>query len=178
MWTAARSEAVGAREEVLLVDRVEHRHRRPLNDLVLQARNRDRSRGSVLLGDVGSSQRLRTARRSGRGSARWCSGGPICCRPFRLTVPHSPLHHSVSDPRQLEPDRRVSRIRLAAEASSIEVMHPSGWCALWRSRTRGGSPERGPTTRTRCRYSTAATPNPVRLRCLAANRLTACATPS
>ena len=95
------------------------------------------------------------ARRSGRGSARWCTGGPICCRPFRLTVPHSPLHHSVSDPRHIEPDRRISRIRLTAKASSIEVMLPFGRCALSRWRTRGGSPERGPTSRTRCRYSTA-----------------------
>jgi putative transposase len=36
--------------------------------------------------------------RSGRGPARWCPGGPSCFRPFRLTVPHSPLHHSVSGP--------------------------------------------------------------------------------
>jgi len=41
-----------------------------------------------------------------------------------LTVPHSPLHHAVSDPRHIEPDRRISRIRLTAKASSIEVMLP------------------------------------------------------
>src|SRR5580658_10192658 len=57
---------------------------------------------------------------------------PICARPFRLTVPHSPLHHSVSGPRHLEPDGRISRIRLAAEASSIGVMGPLGWRALSR----------------------------------------------
>ena len=103
-------------------------------------RDRDRDRG---------------AQRSGRGSARWCPGGPICCRPFRLTVPHSPLHHSVSDPRHLGPDRRISRIRLTAKASSIEVMDPFGRCALSRSRTRGGTPGRDSTNRTRRRYSTA-----------------------
>jgi len=45
-------------------------------------------------------------------------GEPICFRPFRLTVPHSLLHHSVSGPRHFEPDRRFSRIRLTAKASS------------------------------------------------------------
>src|SRR3989339_756981 len=56
---------------------------------------------------------------SGREPARWCTGGPICYRPFRLAVPHSPLHHSVSGSRHIEPDRRFSRIRLTAKASSM-----------------------------------------------------------
>jgi hypothetical protein len=61
--------------------------------------------------------------RSGRGPARWCPGGPSCFRPFRLTVPHSPLHHSVSGPRHIEPDRRISRIRLGSSDGRIVVEH-------------------------------------------------------
>jgi hypothetical protein len=60
--------------------------------------------------------------RSGRGTARWCSGGPICCRPFRLTVPYSPLHHSVPGLRHIEPDRRVPA------SGSPRRCHPSGLC--------------------------------------------------
>src|SRR3989338_5775108 len=56
--TAARPEAVGAREEILLVDRGEHRDRGLLDDFVLKGRNRDLSLFSVFLGDVDSSQRL------------------------------------------------------------------------------------------------------------------------
>ena len=65
--------------------------------------------------------------------------GPSCFRPFRL-VPHSPLHHSVSGARHIEPDGRVSRIRLTAKASSIGVMCLFNWGVLSRSSMRGGSP--------------------------------------
>jgi pimeloyl-ACP methyl ester carboxylesterase len=36
--------------------------------------------------------------------------------------PHSPLHHSVSDPRDLEPDRRISRTRLAGVKTGPRVL--------------------------------------------------------
>jgi len=44
---------------------------------------------------------------------------PICFRPFRLAAPQSPLHHSVSGPRHIKPDRRISRLRLTAMVSSV-----------------------------------------------------------
>src|SRR3984893_4875175 len=56
--TPTRAEAVGACEEVLLVNRVEHRDRGLLYDLVLESRNRDRALVSVLLRDVDPTQRL------------------------------------------------------------------------------------------------------------------------
>jgi hypothetical protein len=73
-------------------------------------------------------------------------GWPSCFRPFRLTVPHSPLHRSVSGPRHIEPSRRISRTRLSAKASSIEVMIPFGFRALSRRCDRAGSLRRGPTS--------------------------------
>ena len=94
------------------------------------------------------------ARRSGRGPARWCAGCPWLYPPFPASCPFRACHHSVSGPRHIEPDRRISRIRLAAKASSTGFMIPFGWCALLRSRTRGGSPRRDPTAHTRLRYST------------------------
>jgi hypothetical protein len=123
----------------------------------IQYEHSDRVRG-LASGGIGAMHRsAQHTVRGGRVEGRRgdVQERPICYRPFRLTVPHSPLHHSVSDPRHLEPDRRVSRIQLAATASSNEVMGPFNWCAPSRSRTRGGSPEKGPTIRTRCCYSTA-----------------------
>ena len=49
---APGSESVREPEEVLLVDRVEHRGRRPLDDLVLQSGNRDRALSAIRLGYV------------------------------------------------------------------------------------------------------------------------------
>jgi hypothetical protein len=45
-------ESVREPEEVFLVDRVEHRGRRPLDDLVLQSRNRERTLPAIRLGYV------------------------------------------------------------------------------------------------------------------------------
>jgi hypothetical protein len=45
-------ESVREPEEVFLVDRVEHRGRRPLDDLVLQGRNRERALPAIRLGYV------------------------------------------------------------------------------------------------------------------------------
>jgi transposase len=85
---------------------------------------------------------------------------PICFRPFRPAVPHSPLHHSVSGPRHVEPDWRISRIRLTARVSSIEVMCLFRAAPLSRVGTGSGSHRRDPTTRIPPRYSTASTRTP------------------
>jgi hypothetical protein len=94
-------------------------------------------------------------RRSGRGPARWRTGCPCLYPPFPASCPCRVRHRSVSGPRHIEPDRPISGIRLTAKASSIGVMNPFDRCALSRPRIGGGSPRRGPTSRTRWRYSTA-----------------------
>ena len=65
------------------------------------------------------------------------------CR-FRLRARFGEFHHAVSGPRHIEPDRRISRIRLTAEASSIGAMGPFSRGMLSRSRTPRGSLESGP----------------------------------
>jgi hypothetical protein len=57
-----------------------------------------------------------------------------------------------------------SRIQLTAKASSIQVMDPFGRCALWRSRRRGDSLGRGPTSCTRERIVHPAPKDRVHLR--------------
>src|SRR6267143_4818840 len=49
---APGSESVREPEEVLLVDRVEHRNSRPLDDLVLQGGNRERALPAVSFGNA------------------------------------------------------------------------------------------------------------------------------
>jgi hypothetical protein len=60
----------------------------------------------------------------GRGPARSCTGGPSGFRPFRMTVPHSPLHHSVSGPRHIEPGRPISRTVCGAPHTMREIRTP------------------------------------------------------
>ena len=48
----ASQESVREPEEVFLVDRVQHRGRRPLDDLVLQSGNRERALSAIRLGYV------------------------------------------------------------------------------------------------------------------------------
>src|SRR5580700_4680377 len=57
--TEVRPEPVGAWKKILLVNRIEHRHRGLLYDLVLESWNRDRALFSVLLRDIDPTQRLR-----------------------------------------------------------------------------------------------------------------------
>ena len=52
MLAASRPEAVREPEKVRFVDRVQHRHRRPLDDLVLQRRDTERPLPPVGFGDV------------------------------------------------------------------------------------------------------------------------------
>jgi len=52
MRAASRSEPVREPEEVFLVDRVQQRLHRPLDNLVLQGRNRERTLPAVRLGNV------------------------------------------------------------------------------------------------------------------------------
>jgi hypothetical protein len=52
MRAASRPEPVREPEEVLLVDRVQHRSRRPLDDLVFESRNRERTLPPIRLGYV------------------------------------------------------------------------------------------------------------------------------
>ncbi len=52
MRAASRPEPVREPEEVFLVDRVQQRSHRPLDDLVLQGRNRDRALPAVRLGYI------------------------------------------------------------------------------------------------------------------------------
>src|ERR1017187_4519620 len=63
---------------------------------------------------------------------------PWLCLPFPASCPFRGFHHSVSGPRHIEPDRRISRIRLTAKASSIGVMRPFSWGML----SRGSTPDR------------------------------------
>jgi hypothetical protein len=56
---APRSEPVGEAEEVRLVDRVQHLHQRPLDDLVLECRDAERPLPAVGLRDVLPPRRLR-----------------------------------------------------------------------------------------------------------------------
>ena len=49
---AARTEPVGEPEEVFLIDRVQQRSRRPLDDLVFQGGDRERALPTVRLGNV------------------------------------------------------------------------------------------------------------------------------
>src|SRR6266849_6214997 len=58
--TSSRPETVGAVEKVLLEDRVEQFHRRPLHDLIFKGGDRDRPLSPGLLVDVDPAQRLRT----------------------------------------------------------------------------------------------------------------------
>src|SRR5882757_10290495 len=64
MGTTPRPEAVREPEEVLLVDRVEHGCRRPLNDLVLQGRDRQWTLLSVRLRYIDPPRRQRPIRSS------------------------------------------------------------------------------------------------------------------
>src|SRR6266404_8641607 len=57
--TSSRSETVGTVEKVLLEDRVEQRHRRPLYDLVFKGGDGNWALAPVLLVDVDPAQRLR-----------------------------------------------------------------------------------------------------------------------
>jgi hypothetical protein len=50
--TAPRPESVREPEEVFLVDRVQQRDHRPLDDLVLKGRDRERALPAIRLGDV------------------------------------------------------------------------------------------------------------------------------
>jgi hypothetical protein len=52
MRAASGPESVREPEEVFLVDRVEHRSHRPLDDLVLQRGDRERTLPAVRLWDV------------------------------------------------------------------------------------------------------------------------------
>jgi transposase len=88
---------------------------------------------------------------------------PICFRPFRLAVPHSSLHHSVSGPRHIKPDRRFSRIRLTARVSSIEVMCLLRPGLLSPGGSGFGSHQRDPRFHTPPRYSTASSRSPFAL---------------
>jgi len=57
--------------------------------------------------------------------------GPVCSRPFRLPVPHYPIvlrFHTLL----VEPDRRVSRIRLPAGAL-LGVRSAPHWCETVRA---------------------------------------------
>jgi hypothetical protein len=56
---APRSEPVGEAEEVRLVDRVQHLHQRPLDDLVLERRDAERPLPAVGFRDVLPPRRLR-----------------------------------------------------------------------------------------------------------------------
>ena len=49
---APRPESVREPEEVFLVDRVQQRDHRPLDDLVLKGRDRERALPAIRLGDV------------------------------------------------------------------------------------------------------------------------------
>jgi hypothetical protein len=49
---APRPESVRESEEVFLVDRVQQRDHRPLGDLVLKGRDRERALPAIRLGDV------------------------------------------------------------------------------------------------------------------------------
>ena len=53
------------------------------------------------------------------GGAVACRAAARLCPPFPASCPCRERHHSVSDPRHIEPDRRVSRIRLAAVSSKL-----------------------------------------------------------
>ena len=98
---------------------------------------------------------------------------PWLCPPFPASCPCRVGHHSVSGPRHIEPDRRISRIRLTARVSSIGVMRPSRPAPLSRDRGNGrGSHRRDPRCRTRSRYSTASSRIPCACIFLTANRLT------
>ena len=94
---------------------------------------------------------LRALRRN-RDARRAGSAHPL--PPLRLTAPHSPLHHSVADPRHIEPDGQVHR----KPGHGGGVIH-RGYCirsvgAGFRARVRrGDSPDRDPATSTRWRYS-------------------------
>jgi hypothetical protein len=57
MRAASRPEPIREPEEVLLVDRVEHRSRRSLDDLVLQRRDRERALPAVRFWDVNPPRR-------------------------------------------------------------------------------------------------------------------------
>jgi hypothetical protein len=59
MRSAPGPESVREPEEVLLVDRVQHRNRRPLDDLVLQSGNCERALPTVRLGYVDPPRRQR-----------------------------------------------------------------------------------------------------------------------
>ena len=59
---ALGSESVREPEEILLVDRVQHRDRRPLDDLVLKGGNRKWALPAVRLRDIPTSGRLRPIR--------------------------------------------------------------------------------------------------------------------
>ena len=119
------------------------------------------------LGALSLTQRIRKGQReyrqresavlSGRVEGRrgGVQGGPWLYPPFPASCPFRLVHRSFSGPRHIEPDRRISRIRLTAKASSIEVMFPCGWRALSRPRIRRGSRQIAPTVRIRWRYSTA-----------------------
>ena len=62
MRTSSRAKPVGAVEKVLLEDRIEQFHRRPLHDLVFKSGDRDRPLSPVFLVDIDPPQRLRTIR--------------------------------------------------------------------------------------------------------------------
>src|SRR5215467_3895839 len=62
MRAAPRSESIREPKEVFLVDRVQHRSRRPLDDLVLQSGNRERALPSVRLGYIDPPRRRRPIR--------------------------------------------------------------------------------------------------------------------
>jgi hypothetical protein len=59
LGASPRAKTVGARQKILLIDRLQQFHRRPLHDLIFQGRDRDRSLAPVLLLDIDSSQRMR-----------------------------------------------------------------------------------------------------------------------
>lgn len=101
-----------------------------------------------------------TSRVGGRRGGRFRSCEPWPFLPFRASVPLERTVVSVSGPRHLKPDRRISRIRLTARVSSIGVMCLFRAVLLSLGGSGSCSHRRDPTTRRPPRYSTASTRSP------------------
>ena len=69
-----------------------------------------RPQGSLLAREVLPNDRAPSVGQSGRGPARGVQDAPWLCPPFPASCPFRGIHHSVSGPRHIEPDRRISRI--------------------------------------------------------------------
>ena len=106
------SKPVAEAEEVFLVDRVQHRRRRPLDDLVLQRGDRQRSLSSVRLGYVDPPARRRPIR------------SPMDPRMQVLELAPEVAIRSPPTSVRRRPERRSSSIRRTPLSSAPTVM----WC--------------------------------------------------